>query len=153
MNDRTAFVDTNIVVYAVDRAQPEKSRVARELLKGLTAVKQLRLSTQVLQEAFVTLTRKVKKPASAEDALAYLDGLAVHGVFSPDYAAIREAALLHRDRSISFLDALIVVAAARSGAAVLYSEDLQHGQRLFGVEILNPFTQAAGKSHAHLKRP
>ena len=48
MNDRTAFVDTNIVVYAVDRAQPEKSRVARELLKGLTAAKQLRLSTQVL---------------------------------------------------------------------------------------------------------
>jgi len=56
-----------------------------------------------------------------------------------DYGTIREAAVLARDAVVSFWDALIVVAAARSGARRLYTEDLNHGQKILGVEIVNPF--------------
>ncbi len=134
-----AFVDTNVLVYAFEQGHSPRKAASQKLLSRLMDEDRMRLSTQVLQELFVTLTRKVRGVCSAEEALARLEELTAWPVFVVDYAAIREAALLARDVALSFWDALIVVAAARSGASILYTEDLSHGQEILGVRIISPF--------------
>lgn len=134
-----AFVDTNILVYAFANDDAARASVAQNLLNRLLAAETFVTSTQVLQELFVTLTRKGDRRLRAEEALANLDRIARFPVFLVDYAAVRQAAELSMKDVSSFWDALIVVAAARSGARMLYTEDLQHGRKLLGVQILNPF--------------
>jgi predicted nucleic acid-binding protein len=134
-----AFVDTNVLVYAFDRSSSPKKRVAQRLINELMEEDRLRVSTQVLQELFVTLTRKVSRPCSSDEALAVLEDLAAWPLMAVDYAAIRAAVGLAGQAKISFWDALVVVAAARTGAAVLYTEDMNDGQEILGVRINNPF--------------
>jgi predicted nucleic acid-binding protein len=88
---------------------------------------------------FVTLTRKVRTPMTAQQALRYLDQLAAWPVVVLDYGGVREAIELSASARLSLWDALVVVAAARSGAKRLYTEDLQDGQTILGVEVVNPF--------------
>lgn len=133
-----AFVDTNVLVYAFDLRHEPKVEKAKELLSQLTATGRLRLSTQVLQELYAVLTRKGEPPYTPKEALDRLEYLSQWPTYINDYSAIREAVQLSTEAIISFWDALIVVAAARSGATVLYTEDLNHGQKL-GVTIVNPF--------------
>lgn len=99
----------------------------------------LRVSTQVLQELFVTLTRKAIQCCSSQEASVVPEDLAAWPLLTVDYAAIRAAIGLAGQAKLSFWDALIVVAAARSGAEVLYTEDLNDGQEILGVRISNPF--------------
>jgi predicted nucleic acid-binding protein len=134
-----SFVDTNVLVYAFDKSSSPKKLVAQRLMSQLMDEDLLRVSTQVLQELFVTLTRKVSQPCSSEEALTLLEDLAAWPVMVVDYAAIRAAVGLADQAKVSFWDALIVVAAARTGAAVLYTEDLNDGQEILGVRIHNPF--------------
>ena len=134
-----AFVDTNVLVYAFAGDDPRRSAIARELLDRLMAARVFGTSTQVLQELFVTLTQKGSRTVDAKEALANLDLLAQFPVFQVDYPAIRRAAELSAAHKLSFWDALIVISANRSGAATLYTEDLQHGRTLLGVKIVNPF--------------
>lgn len=134
-----AFVDTNVLVYAFEKSRSPRQATASELVSRLMDENRLRLSTQVFQELFVTLTRKVARPSTPEETLALLDDLAAWPVFVIDYPSIRDAGLLGRDQRISFWDALIVVGAARSGVGRLFTEDLTHGQRILGIEIVNPF--------------
>jgi predicted nucleic acid-binding protein len=134
-----AFVDTNVLVYAFDKSSSPKKRVAQRLINELMEEDRLRVSTQVLQELFVTLTRKVSRPCSSDEALAVLEDLAAWPLMAVDYAAIRAAVGLAGQAKISFWDALVVVAAARTGAAVLYTEDMNDGQEILGVRIGNPF--------------
>ena len=133
------FVDTNVLVYAFDKSTTPKKRVAQRLMSELMDEDRLRVSTQVLQELFVTLTRKVSQPCSSDEALAVLEDLAAWPLTVVDYAAIRAAVGLAGEAKLSFWDALVVVAAARSGAAVLYTEDLNDGQEILGVRVSNPF--------------
>ena len=137
-----AFVDTNILVYAIRGDDPVRSPVAGDLVVKLVADRAFRTSTQVLQELFVTLTRKDPR-MNAEIAIRYLDEFARPPVTVLDYPGVRQAAELSFRASLSMWDALIVVAAERSGARVLYTEDMKHGQRLAGVEIVNPFLGAS----------
>ena len=134
-----SFVDTNVLVYAFDKSSSPKKLVAQRLMNELMADDLLRVSTQVLQELFVTLTRKVSQRCSSEEALTVLEDLAAWPLMVVDYAAIRAAVGLADQAKVSFWDALIVVAAARTGAAVLYTEDLNDGQEILGVRIVNPF--------------
>ncbi len=134
-----SFVDTNVLVYAFDKSSSPKKRVAERLMNELMEEDRLRVSTQVLQELFVTLTRKVSQPCSSEEALAVLEDLTAWPLMVIDYAAIRAAVGLADQAKLSFWDALVVVAAARTGAAVLYTEDLNDGQEILGVRISNPF--------------
>jgi predicted nucleic acid-binding protein len=134
-----SFVDTNVLVYALDKSNSPKKRVAQRLINELMEEDRLRVSTQVLQELFVTLTRKVKQPCSSEEALAVLEDLTAWPLMAVDYAAIRAAVRLADEAELSFWDALVVVAAARTGAAVLYTENLNDGQEILGVRISNPF--------------
>lgn len=101
------------------------------------ATNRLYLSTQVLQETFVTLTRKVGAPMN--DTLADLNNISQWPVFLVDVAAILEAGQLAGTAQISFWDALLLVAANRQGVDLLYTEDLNHGQVIHGVLIHNPF--------------
>ncbi len=133
------FVDTNVLVYAFEKGRSAKKLVAQRLMSELMDEDRLRVSTQVLQELFVTLTRKAAQPCSSDEALAVLEDLSAWPLTVVDYAAIRAAAGLAERAKLSFWDALVVVAAARSGAAVLYTEDLSDGQEILGVRVSNPF--------------
>src|ERR1017187_3545405 len=101
-----SFVDANVLVYAFDQSNSPKKRAAQRLMNELMEEDRLRLSTQVLQELFVTLTRKVSQRCSSEEALAVLEDLAVWPVMVIDYPAIRAAAGLADKAKISFWDAL-----------------------------------------------
>jgi len=133
------FVDANILVYALAADDAKRSPIAQKLLKELMVAQALQTSTQVLQELFVTLTRKVRTRLTAEQALRYLDQIAAWPVAVTDYRAVRAAIELSARATLSFWDALVIVAAARSGAKRIYTEDLQDGQTILGVEVVNPF--------------
>ena len=133
------FVDTNVLVYAYDRAAGSKHVRARELVEELWNAGRGTLSTQVLQEFYVNVRRKARPPVSPEDARTLVaDYLAWDPVVN-DGAAVLEAVDAGHRHQVSFWDALVVVAAVKSGASVIYSEDLNHGQRYGSVQVLNPF--------------
>jgi predicted nucleic acid-binding protein len=138
-NSASSFVDTNILVYAIADDDPIRTPVAQPLVQRLMRTGALRTSTQVLQELYVVITRKLARTLTPPQALRYLDEIARYPVVTLEYSLIRAAAELSGSHSFSFWDALVVVAAARSGATRLYSEDMQHGRVILGVEIVNPF--------------
>ena len=138
-----AFVDTNVLVYAYDRAAGSKHVRARELLEELWTSGRGVLSTQVLQEFYVNVLRKTRPAVRPEDARTLVaDYLAWDPVVN-DGAAVLEAVDASRRHQLSYWDALVVVAAARSGASVIYSEDFNHGQKFGSVQVLNPFLDTA----------
>ena len=133
------FVDTNVLVYGFEKVASAKKQIAQRLLTELADRDSLPLSTQVLQELFVTLTRKVSQPCTSNEALSVLESLSVWPIVTIDYKAIRDAIELADEAKLSFWDALVVIAAARSGAKLLYTEDLNDGKEIMGVRICNPF--------------
>lgn len=139
MSGDLGFVDTNVLAYAFDKIPSPKKQIAQRLVAELVEENRLRISTQILQELFVTLTRKASVRSSIEEAMAVLEELTEWPLVLVDFSVIRASAVLAGEARISFWDALIVVAAARSGAKVLYTEDLNHGQEILGVRISNPF--------------
>ncbi|MCL4183487.1 MAG: PIN domain-containing protein [Burkholderiaceae bacterium] len=134
-----AFFDTNVLVYLFDADAPQKQRIARALLEREANAGRATLSTQVLQEFFVTVTRKLAVPLGHEQAERAVRSLAELSVVQIDAALILEAIDTSRHLRISLWDALIVRAALQSGSTVLYTEDLQHGQEAEGLKISNPF--------------
>lgn len=134
-----AFVDTNVLVYAYDRSAGRKHDRARDLVEELWNEGGGVVSTQVLQEFYVNVRRKTQPPVSQKEARALVaDYLAWEPVVN-DGAAVLEAVDVEQRYHLSFWDALVVVAAVKSGASIIYSEDFNHGQRFGSVRILNPF--------------
>jgi predicted nucleic acid-binding protein len=133
------FVDANVLVYAFDSTAGQKQQTARALLERLWETTTGCLSIQVLQEFFVTVTRKVAQPLPVDDATARIRELATWKVFSPTADDVLAAIALHTHARIGFWDAMIVLAAAESGCDVLWTEDLSDGRVLRGVRIRNPF--------------
>ena len=136
------FVDANVLVYAFDSSAARKQDEARRLLERLWESRAGCLSVQVLQEFFVTATKKVARPLPVEDASSRVREFAAWRVFSPTADDVLAAIGLHARANIAFWDAMIVVAAAESACDVLWTEDLSDGQVLQGVRIRNPFTHA-----------
>jgi len=133
----TTFVDTNILLYAYDRDEPAKNPLARAEVTRLWRDGDGVVSTQVLQEMYVNLTRKVRMPRPrARGLVQRYARWHVHTVGVDD---IIEASELEQRHSLSFWDALLIVAAGRAGAGRLLTEDLQHGRVINGVRIENPF--------------
>jgi predicted nucleic acid-binding protein len=133
------FFDTNILVYLFDSDAVEKKERARALFEAEARAGRALLSTQVLQEFYVTVTRKLAEPldpATAEKIVRHFSTLPLIQI---DADRIMAAIARSRNIRISFWDALIVEAALAGGAGRLLSEDLQHGQRIHGIEIENPF--------------
>lgn len=133
------FVDTNVLVYAFDVSAAQKHEQARQLLERLWDRGTGCLSVQVLQEFFVTITRKVPLPLSTDDAKARIRELSAWRVFAPSADDIVSAIDLQVEAKIGFWDAMVVLAAAESDCGVLWTEDLSHGQILRGVRLRNPF--------------
>jgi predicted nucleic acid-binding protein len=131
------FFDTNVLVYCTDVTAPAKQARARALVARCAAAGEAVVSTQVLFELFHTLTRKQRMPPEAAQAL--LQAYSAWPVFGSDLTLVGAAI----DRSIrnrlSIWDAMIVEAALRAGAKTLYTEDLQHGQRIGAMTIVDPF--------------
>ena len=137
MSDRY-FVDTNILMYAHDTSAGPKHERARAIVEELWRDRTGVVSTQVLQELSVNLRRKAGRPldtkATRELVVDYLTWqVEVNGGDS-----ILEALDLETRYQISFWDALVLQAAQASGAAILYSEDLSHGQTYGSVRVINP---------------
>lgn len=132
-----SFVDTNVLFYAEDESQPAKRDRARALLRELVPTGQAVLSLQVLREFFAASRKKLR--LEAEDAKARVERYARLEVVRLDVDDLLSAIDLHRLHSISFWDALIVRAALIARCRILYSEDMQHGRRIDGLEIIDPF--------------
>lgn len=133
------FVDANILVYAHDASAGAKKAVAESLLTRLWETGSGATSIQVLQEFYVTVTAKVARPLTTDEATARLEEFAVWPVFSPTVTDLKSAIELAQQSRIAFWDAMIVHAAAESGCSVLWTEDLNDGQVIKGVRIGNPF--------------
>ena len=139
MSGDRAFVDTNVLVYAHDSSALDKHDKARGIVTGLWETGGGLLSTQVLQEFLVTVTRKIPRPMSLAVAKDIVSSLLAWEVVVNDGPAVLRAADLMTRHRLSFWDSLIVQAAIDGGASLLYSEDLTHGQSIRGVTIENPF--------------
>lgn len=136
------FVDANVLVYAFDSSAARKQQAAQQLLERLWESSTGCVSIQVLQEFFVTVTKKVAKPLPVEDAKARIREFAAWRVFAPTTDDVLAAIDLHAQAKIGFWDAMIVLAAAESGCDILWTEDLSDGQLLRGVRIRNPFADS-----------
>jgi predicted nucleic acid-binding protein len=137
------FCDTNILVYAYDASAGSKRTQARGLLQTLWLSGDGAVSVQVLQELFVTLTRKLSSPLSPAEARIIVSDLARWRVVEPTRRDVLEAIDAASRWQLSFWDAMIVVAAQRAGAAVIWSVDLNDGQDFGGTEVRNPFLASA----------
>lgn len=133
------FFDTNILVYIFDGDAPTKQHKARALLKQHVENGEALLSTQVLQEFYVTVTRKLASPLDPEDAYQATRDFALLPVVNIDSELVLAAAKRSQADQLSFWDALIVQSAIEGNATRLFSEDLQHGRRIAGLTVENPF--------------
>jgi predicted nucleic acid-binding protein len=140
MTDRV-FVDTNVLVYAHDADAGEKYSLAKELVAHLWEARTGILSTQVLQEFIVAVTRKVPSPVSIAQARRAVRNYFAWQLVVNDSKIILQATEIQEAHHLSFWDALIVSAAFAGNAAVIATEDLNHGQRIEGILIRNPFVK------------
>jgi predicted nucleic acid-binding protein len=132
-----SFFDTNILIYADDKAAPAKQRRALDLVAEHRRAGTGVLSLQVLQEYFVTVTRKLQ--VDARIARRKVELLAEFDVATPEVTDILAAIDLHRLHGLSFWDALVLRSAQQSGCSVLLTEDMQNTREMDGVRIVNPF--------------
>jgi predicted nucleic acid-binding protein len=132
-----SFFDTNVLVYADDKDAPAKQRKALELLAEHRRARTGVVSLPVLQEYFVTVTRRLH--VDAEVARRKVELLAEFDVAATEVADILAAIDLHRLHGFSFWDALILRAAKQAGCSVLFTEDMQGAREIDGMRILNPF--------------
>jgi predicted nucleic acid-binding protein len=136
------LVDTNVLVYAYDRSEPEKQEKALELLDELVLTNKGVLSVQVLGEFLVTVVRKLAKPLSAQEAydrvVNYIESWPVLEI-TPQI--VLEAARGVRNHNLSYWDAQVWATARLNQIANVLSEDFSHGSKIEGVRFLNPFLQ------------
>lgn len=134
-----SFFDTNILVYMFDDDARDKKECARQLFETEASAGRALLSTQVLQEFYVCVTRKLAVPMDSESAEDVVRNLSALPVIRIDAEQILAAIGRSRRMNVSFWDSLIIEAALAGGATLLFSEDLQHGRDVDGLRIENPF--------------
>jgi predicted nucleic acid-binding protein len=133
-----SFFDTNILVYTDDKSATAKRRRALELVAEHRRAGTGVVSLQVLQEYFVTVTRKLQ--LDAVTARRKVELLAEFDVAILEVADVLAAIDLHRLHGFSFWDALVLRAAKQTGCSVLFTEDMQEAREVDGVRIVNPFS-------------
>ena len=136
------FVDSNIFLYAVDEADPRKQRVARDWRAELWKSRMGRVSFQVLNEFYVNAVRL--NPHASDEARAEVRDLLGWNPVVMDAALMERGWKLQDRYQLSFWDSLIVAAAKTASCGFLLTEDLQDGQKLDGVEVVNPFLRGPG---------
>lgn len=142
MSERV-FIDTNVLIYALDRRDASMQTRARQVIRDAVVTGTPVISTQVTQEFFVAATRKLGvDPVEAKGIVASLSNLEIVTV---DLALIHSAIDCSILSRLSFWDGLIIAAAEAAHCARLLTEDLNHGQVIRGVRIENPFTAASDR--------
>ena len=136
----SVFVDTNVLVYARDPGHPEKQERALAWLGHLWASGDGRVSTQVLNEYFTTVTRRLTPGLPPPRARADVEALFAWDPHPVDRAIVQRALEIGEAARISHWDALIVAAAHAAGCTYLLSEDLNDGQLIDTVTVISPFT-------------
>ena len=134
------FLDTNILFYSFDASQPQKQKIARNLIKVGLDDDTGSISYQVIQEFLNVATRKFAVPLSHKDSRIFLT--TVLEPLCEVYASIdlyHRALELTEQWKFSFYDTLIIAAALQNNCSLLYSEDLQDGQNIHELKIINPF--------------
>lgn len=135
-----SFIDSNVFVYLFDKTDPDKRQRAETLIEYALEQGSSCISYQVVQETINVITRKLE--ATADDAKRFLDRVLV-----PLWKVTPTAGFYHRGLDLqsryqfSFYDSLVIAAALEAGCKTLYSEDLQHGQRIEQLAINNPFIE------------
>lgn len=136
MSERS-FLDSSVLIYTDDSASPAKQRTALDLVARCRRQRSGVVSLQVLEEYFSIITRKLGVDAAiARRKVELFSQLSMVATRLDDVLAAID---LHRLHRLSFWDALVIRSAWQAGCSRLYSEDLQHGRRIDGVEIINPF--------------
>ena len=134
------FVDTNILIYALDPADPAKRQVSADMLRQTISSRTLTLSPQSLNEAYrVLCQRRRLVPVSA--ARGYIKTLAPWAIAPLDAATTLRAFDVEDETGYSWWDSLMLAAALRAGCRLFVSEDLSHGRDVSGMRIANPFTE------------
>jgi len=131
------FLDSNILVYAEDSATPGKQERAIGLILEHGRQRSGVVSLQVLGEYFHTVTRQLRLDAGV--ARSQVEFYSRYRVVVPAVMDVLAAIDLHRLHGFSYWDSLILQCARQSGCSVLLSEDMQNGQIVDGVKIVNPF--------------
>jgi predicted nucleic acid-binding protein len=139
MSEDKIFVDTNLLVYSHDVDSGQKHQIARNILLELWGNRNGVLSVQVLQEFYVTMTRKVLHPIPPSRVRNIIRDYFSWHVEVNDLNSVLIASRIGEDYKISFWDGLIVAAALKANADKILTEDLQSGQIIEGISIENPF--------------
>ena len=135
----SVFIDTNVLVYAYDADAGNKHSRAKEMLLECWETETGVISSQVLQEFYVTVTQKLNKPVRPEIAREVLQTYRAWPMHRPNIDDIIEASELSEKHKLSFWDSLIVVSAQKLGATKLVTEDLQDKQQIGLLTVSNPF--------------
>jgi len=133
------FIDTNVLLYGVDDADPVKRDRAREWIAACWQRRCGRLSTQVLNEYYVNVKKKFSKAIAQGDARAEIRRYQYWRPWVIDHPTIETAWAVESRFGLHYWDALMIAAAQQQGCTLFLSEDLQHEQQIDGVRIVNPF--------------
>jgi predicted nucleic acid-binding protein len=139
MSENKIFLDTNIIVYAFDSSAKKKHEIAKQILIDLWNSGRGLLSTQVLQEYYVTVTQKIPKPLVQDLAVQTIKDLLHWDVVINDGDAIIQSIDIQTTYKFSFWDSMIIQAAIKGGAELILSENLDSNCKICGVTIKNPF--------------
>jgi predicted nucleic acid-binding protein len=138
------FVDSNVLIYVRDSADADKQAQAAAWMTELWRSHRGRLSSQVLSEFYVNVTQKLRPGLDRETARADVRVLSAWQPIPLDEQVLDEAWHIQDRYGLSFWDALIVGAARVCGCGYVLTEDLQDGQDLAGVRVVNPFLHRPG---------
>lgn len=133
------FIDSNILVYAYGTDVPAKQRVAQEIIEDCLRYGIGFISPQVLGEFFVTITKKVSRGLSDENARKEMESFQGLNVVDIDRDVVMQAMDIKIRYQVHYWDALIIAAAQRAGCRTIMSEDLSHGQKYGNIVVRNPF--------------
>ena len=141
MNDEInyQFVDTNVLVYAYDNSNAQKQEKAKQLLQQLWQQQTGCISIQVLQEFFVTVTRKLANPVTPAEASQIIADFGLWRVHQPQVEDVLSAIHIQQQYQLSFWDSMIIRSANQLGCHILWTEDLNEGQKIEGGAIQSPF--------------
>lgn len=149
----TVFVDTNVLVYARDGSEPVKQPSAASWIERLWMEQTGRTSIQVLNEFYVTVTRKLRPGMAPDDAWADVHALLAWNPQPIDRDLVLRARDVERRHKLSWWDAMIVAAAQLQGCALLLTEDLKDGWNCDGVTVCNPFTTLVSEDRRQYETP
>lgn len=138
------FVDTNILVYYRDSSEPEKQPIAEDWLSAIWRNKLGRTSYQVLNEYYVTVTRKLNPGLRPQSARLDVKNLLAWEPIAVDKSLIENGWILQDQYNFSWWDSLIIAAAQKANCSILLSEDLQQHQQIENLTIINPFKTDIG---------